>query len=170
MKVSKMTEDNRSYTPPETKSYDEMIKLAAAISPLAKLRTTYENTWEIYIPTEFEVVWELPEKYKNTPAWTFNEEHYAGESGLARWGRKNGQSSLCLEGLADIWNENERFQTLAIAERKRLNDKDGIDMGDFTDINREDIAAYKKNDSIASDKFMEEHRERLEAIYDKWSI
>ena len=100
-----VVEEEWVYTPPETATYDQMKERAAAMHPDAKLSLEY-GKWVITIETELEEPHELPERFRDTPAWDKYNQLESGENGLYRWIRKGGEGSdsFPLEVNAEYYN------------------------------------------------------------------
>lgn len=89
---------------PKDKTLAEINEYAKTIHPDAKARWNDYN-WVIEIPTEFVGPIELPESFRDTPAWEADHE-YEGSYGstLARWAYKNGYGSQPIEIVAMHYN------------------------------------------------------------------
>lgn len=127
-----MTCEEKEYMP---RTHAEMMVEAAAISPKARVRKSeyFEGQWEIYIPTAYSPVTELPEAYRGTPAWEASQRvDYGHGDELYRWGNKNGHMDSSIEEVADRYNlvsAREQAKQTAIREHLSAN---GLDYDTIT--------------------------------------
>lgn len=163
------------YIAPEERTYEQMMEIAKAISPAARVRAIDfgEQKWEIYIPSEFVPTYELPESYMGTPAWAFAQS-YDGTYGneLSRWGYKNGDGSLPIEAHADYYNLQTTF---GIRQRKISEERNRaaglVPMNEVTDwesVTKEMMKQYKEHRNHAEDVVREDYVKELKVLNEKW--
>lgn len=164
------------YTESEERTYEQMLEIAKAISPDARVRSINYGAmqWEIYISSPYAPNYDLSESYKGTPAWDLSlqdDGSYGDE--LSRWGYKNGHGSIPIDGVADYYNLMVEF-----AERKgsiatELHKKAGlVPMSEITDwksITRETAAQYMENQKIAEKEIADDYREAKVKFQQKWA-
>lgn len=163
------------YTHPEERTYAQMLEIAKAISPDARVRAIDygEQKWEIYIPSEFAPTYDLPESYKGTPAWDLSllDDGSYGDQ-LSRWGYKNGYRGLPIEGIADYYNVQCEFSSREYAIASELDKSAGfIPMNEITDwkpITREIAAQYMDHKKTAQAEIREAHHAAVTALNEKW--
>lgn len=107
-----MTDSTVNLNEESEKIYEEVLEIAKKIHPAAQVRPSRDisrGTWEIYIPTAFEEVRELPERFDGTPAAdafnTYDQRvEIAGRSMLDKYAKKHGYDRLPIDCAADYYN------------------------------------------------------------------
>lgn len=107
-----MTDSNVNLNEESEMIYEEVLEIAKKIHPAAQVRPSRDisrGTWEIYIPTAFEEVRELPERFDGTPAADAAETYdqgvgIAGRSKLDKYAKKHGYDRLPIDCAADYYN------------------------------------------------------------------
>lgn len=130
----------------ETKSFAEIQEIAHRLHPQATARLTYDQRWEIIVPTGFEQTYELGSEFDGTPAAEAHATYASGESELERWARKNYHGDEPLE-LAARWfnlDYSRRVDSIsafdaALAERGLP----PVLKTDFQALTREEYEAFK---------------------------
>ena len=164
------------YVAPEERTYEQMEEAAKKIHPDARVRILDygQQQWEIYIPSDFVPVFDLPERFKDTPAWQ-QYQIFDGSHGdlLSRWGNKNGYRDLPIEGVADYFNFIMDFSSRKKALAEDLDTKEGlIPMSKITDwepITRELATQYMAHRKTASEALEESYSIGLKNLNTKWS-
>jgi hypothetical protein len=113
-----VTDSNVNLNEESEKIYEEVLEIAKKIHPAAQVRPSRDisrGTWEIYIPTAFEEVRELPERFDGTPAAEAAELIGAhGVSALEAYARKKNYQKFPIDCAADYYNmENEQMRLYA---------------------------------------------------------
>lgn len=121
-----MTDSNVNLHEESEMIYEEVLEVAKKIHSSARVRPSRDRVgyWEIYIPTAFEEVRELPERFDGTPAAdaanTYDQGvEIAGRSVLDKYAKKNGYDRLPLDCAADYYNlqaETLKIYTKAVEE------------------------------------------------------
>lgn len=123
-----MTDSNVNLNEESEMIYEEMLEVAKSIHPNARVRPSSDRQgyWEIYIPTMFEEVRELPERFDSTPAAEAAELiDSSGVSCLENYARTKGYDKFPLDCAADYYNmDNEVMELMAAAMMNNNRNKD----------------------------------------------
>lgn len=97
----------------KTMSYDEALAYAKTLHPNAtvSLNGSYD-TWAISIETNIDVDMKLPAHFDGTPAAVaYAQWESSCDNELLRWASTNGYGWVPLDGLAEIYNLEEKKKT-----------------------------------------------------------
>lgn len=152
------------------KNYREMMEIAQKISPEARVRMVgYNDQWEIYIPTVFNVSHELDESYQGTPAWeAYKTRDSSHDDELQRWGYKNSHRDLPIEGIADYYNFMQEKHAAWSKARDILSEAAGTTIVDYSTATKEEFIAYKVSWNQAEEQIAPEFARKLTELEEKW--
>lgn len=154
------------------KSYSEMLEMAQKMHPDMKVRLDQftHAEWEFYMPTQFIERYELPEEFKGTVAWEWNEERDSSyDNQLQRYRHKNGFNSVPLEGVAEYVNLNHEENAWGHAVLNKLLEEDGIVI-DWNNITKTVFRKYEKHRDEAGRLAGIEFESKRQALKDKFDI
>lgn len=154
------------------KSYAEMLEMAQKMHPDMKVRLDQftHTEWEFYMPTQFIEKYELPEEFKGTVAWEWNEERDSSyDNQLQRYRHKNGFNSVPLEGVAEYVNLNHEENAWGHAVLNKLLEEDGIVI-DWDNITKTVFRKYEKHRDEAGRLAGIEFESKRQALKDKFDI
>lgn len=155
---------------PVRKSYAEMLEIAKKLSPEARLRLDSSGIWEIYLSTDYAMSLDLPESYRDTPAWLSHLTPDPGRerSCLEAWASRNGIKNMPIEAMADYLNQEERAQDLMQAELEKLNTETGVDTSDWNTVDEAGFEQYEKNRDSVEKQFREQFTNERKVLETKW--
>lgn len=165
------------YIHPEERTYNQMVEFAKVISPDARVRSVNygDPKWEIYIPTPFSPSSDLPESFKETPAWKLYLKYDVSyDNELSRWGYKNSHSDLPIEAVADYYNLEIEFANRQYAISSELDEKAGFVPMDkiinWESITREIAEQYIAHRKRASEEVREDYMKAARDLREKWGL
>lgn len=152
------------------KNYKEMTEIAQKISPEAKVRMVgYNDQWEIYIPTVFNVSHDLDESYRGTPAWeAYKTRDSSHDDELQRWAYKNSHREIPIEGAADYYNLMHERQAAFVKARDILSEAAGTTIVDFATATKDEFIAYKVSWDEAEAQIAPEFAQKYKELNEKW--
>lgn len=160
------------YDEEHIKSYSQMMEIARSISPDAKVRKhDFNDSWEIYIPTEFTANHNLPEEYKDTPAWDA-EHNYDARYGsdLGCWAENRGLEQYPIEAVAELYNLSHKQMIRQQELLSAFENESGIYPKNYETL----LAGQAKRWSDKNNEFKDQAREELKdewaALNKKWDV
>lgn len=154
------------------KNYREMLEIAKGISSSARVRKLEMNEqWEIYIPTEFTADWNLPDNYRDTPAWdAFQEHDYSyGGSKLAQWG-ENRFSDLPIDGIADYYNLETLISIRVDELMQEFEMSTGIKLANVKTLARNEVVQWQRALTKIRDDVRAEFSNQRAALDAMWKM
>lgn len=153
----------------QPKSYADMLAIAKQISPDAQLRKVeYNDTWEIYIETEFSPTATLPAEYEGTPAWEAAQVPDSHGDLLTRWANKSGRGHMPIECVADYYNFRAEYDKELLRHTSAILDAENADIDDFRNATLEQLDTYRILTKKAKDKTDDAMALRWDELKKKW--